>query len=114
MSQSRDLVTPCLFLAMMLFGGLWSKVDGLVTFTILTKAADENLARLHHRSPVMIDESDAAEWFSGHEDTARGLVEKSTTHVLRFYKVGLEVGKVANDHAGLIEEAVVEKEALLL
>jgi len=99
---------------MLYFGGLWSKVDGQVSFTILTKAADENLAHLHHRSPVMIDESQADAWFNGRVQEAESLVQQSTTAVLRFHKVGLDVGKVANDHDGLIEEAVPEKSGLLL
>ncbi len=96
------------------FGGLWSKADGQVTFTILTKAADDNLAPIHHRSPVMIEQDVVQDWFSGDEDTARDLIGQSTTQVLRFHKVGLDVGKVANDHEGLIAEAVPQKESLLL
>lgn len=99
---------------MLYFGGLWSKVDGQVTFTILTKAADDNLSHLHHRSPVMIDEGAANDWFNGALDVAQTLIARSTTHDVRFHKVGLEVGKVANDHEGLIEEEQPQKKSLLL
>ena len=99
---------------MLYFGGLWSKVDGQVTFTILTKAADDNLSPLHHRSPVMVDEAGAKDWFNGDINAARTLIDQSTTYDLRFHKVGLEVGKVANDHEGLIEELTPQKESLLL
>lgn len=97
---------------MLYFGGLWSKVDGQVTFTILTKAADDNLSHLHHRSPVMVGENDVDNWFNGDVQAARDLVTCSTTHDLRFHKVALDVGKVANDHEGLIEEYEPQKALL--
>lgn len=99
---------------MLYFGGLWSKVDGQVTFTILTKAADENLSPIHHRSPVMIAEDAVQDWFDGGDVCVRDLIGRSTTRDLRFHKVGLEVGKVANDYDALIEEAQPEKKSLLL
>ena len=87
---------------MLLFAGLWSKVDDQVSFTILTKQADENLSHLHHRSPVMVDENKASEWFLADMNDAQALIRESTTRILQFHKVGSDVGKVANDHAGLI------------
>ena len=88
---------------MLYFAGLWSKAGADVSFTILTKQADDNLSHLHHRSPVMIDESDAPGWFGGDLEQARDLIVRSSTRVLEFHPVSADVGKVANDHEGLIE-----------
>ncbi len=87
------------------FAGLWSKIGDQVTFTILTKAADGELADIHHRAPVMISLEHAADWFSGAEEIARGLVEVSSAKALEFYPVSSDVGKVANDYLGLLDRA---------
>lgn len=96
---------------LLFFAGLWSKVEGQVSFTILTKTADDNLAHLHHRSPVMVDESSADEWFHADAGGAMDMVKRSTTRALQFHRVGVDVGKVANDHEGLIKE--VDEQQLL-
>ncbi len=88
----------------LLFAGLWSKVDGQVTFTILTKQADENLSHLHHRSPVMVDCEQAQDWFTADSAGAMEIVGGSTTRGLNFHPVSPDVGKVANDHEGLIDK----------
>lgn len=89
---------------LLLFAGLWSKVEKQVSFTILTKQADENLAHLHHRSPVMIGEEDAVEWFGGCSDVAQKLIAKSNTQNLQYWPVDKAVGNVANDHEELIKK----------
>ena len=88
---------------MLYFGGLWSKVAGRVSFTILTKQADDNLAHLHHRSPVMIDENAADDWFSRDLERVKNLIGQSNTHGLKFHPVSQDVGKISNDHEALIE-----------
>ena len=99
---------------LLLFAGLWSKVGDLVTFTILTKNADENLQHLHHRSPVMINEDAASEWFSGGHESAGALIAASRTQSLQFHAVSKDVGSVANDHEGLLEPYERAQKQLLL
>ena len=88
---------------LLFFAGLWSKVDGQVSFTILTKQADDNLSHLHHRSPVMVSENDVDRWFNDF-DAGLELIKRSTTQGLKFHRVSTAVGTVANDRADLIEE----------
>ena len=88
----------------LLFAGLWSKVENQISFTILTKQADENLAHLHHRSPVMIGEEDAVQWFTGRAALAQELIAKSNTQHLQYWPVNRVVGNIANDHEKLIEK----------
>ena len=95
----RNRQTDVLFLA-----GLWSKVEEQVSFTILTKQADDNLSHLHHRSPVMVGEEDVTAWFGGDDQTVCDVLSRSTTHDLCFHKVGKAIGNVANDHERLMDE----------
>ena len=88
---------------MLYFAGLWAKKDGQVSYTILTKAADENLSHLHHRSPVMIEEQAVSEWFAADAERARDMMLASSTDVLKFHPVAKDVGKVANDHEALMD-----------
>jgi len=94
--------------ALLLFAGLWSKVEGQVSFTILTKQADENLAHLHHRSPVMVSCEQASSWFEVDGGGAMDFIEQSTTRILDFHPVSTDVGKVANDYAALINPVDVQ------
>lgn len=91
--QSSDLV---------LMVGLWSKVENEVTFTILTKQADDPIKNLHHRMPVMIGQDDIGSWFSGDSSRAGNLIEKASACDMGFHKVGFEVGKVSNDDKSLV------------
>ena len=93
---------------LLLFAGLWLKVDEQVSFTILTKQADENLAHLHHRSPVMVVPAQASSWFEGDRQAARDIIARSTTQTLGFHPVSADVGKVANDHEDLIKEVCLK------
>ncbi len=46
------------------FAGLWNKHEDLITFTILTCAATEDLQKIHSRMPVMFAPSQCEEWMS--------------------------------------------------
>ena len=83
--------------------GLWSKVDDQVTFTILTKQADGDIAELHHRMPVMFEIDQARDWFSADEAGARDMIASASGAHYQAYKVSSAVGKVANDSADLID-----------
>lgn len=82
--------------------GLWAKMGELVTFTILTKAAVEPIDQIHHRMPVMFDAGQAAAWFSAAPGKALAMMRDETVADIVLYPVGFEVGKVANDSAGLM------------
>ena len=84
--------------------GLWSKVDGQVSFTILTKDADGDIAKCHHRMPVMLEAGQTGDWFSADVDEAHAMIEKATGLSCEFYPVSSDVGKVSNDHADLVEK----------
>lgn len=87
--------------------GLWSKVDGQVSFTVLTKPADGGIASLHHRMPVMFEIGQAEEWFSSDVSGAQEMVRMASGANYEAYKVSSAVGKVANDSPSLIERIAV-------
>lgn len=93
--QHKDAPIVCM-------AGLWSKVDEQVSFTVLTKPADGDILRLHHRMPVMFDREEANDWFSASIDEARNMIATARGSQCDAYKVSNDVGKVANDSADLI------------
>ena len=98
------------------FAGFWAKKDDLVTFTVLTKDADAAIADIHHRMPVMFTPDQARDWFAADERDAVAMIKAASGRDMAFYPVGRDVGKVANDHDGLLKEVAIpaSPSALLL
>ncbi len=84
------------------FAGLWAKTGDIVTFTILTKDADNPVAGLHHRTPVILYPGQAAEWFAADEAEALRLIAAARSDELDFYPVGKAVNDVRNDSENMI------------
>jgi len=82
--------------------GIWSKVGGQVSFSVLTKPANGAIKDLHHRMPVMFNGERAEEWFSADIKGAVSMIAEASGVQCRAHKVAPDVGKVANDHADLI------------
>lgn len=89
------------------FAGLWAKKDDLVTFTVLTKDADGEIAGIHHRMPVMLAPAQAQGWFAADERGAFDMIRRASGRDMAFRPVGRDVGKVANDHEGLLREVPI-------
>jgi len=83
--------------------GLWSKVDGQVSFTVLTKPADGDISNYHHRMPVMIERDQVGHWFEADLGNATEMIGAASGEQCSAHKVRSDVGKVANDYAALIE-----------
>lgn len=88
--------------------GLWDRayVEGepMDSFTILTKAASDEMAELHHRMPVIPSQSEAAHWIRSSPDERHEIIEAANADQLYFWKVGSAVGNVRNQGEDLIEE----------
>lgn len=54
------------------FAGLASRWDGLLTCTILTRAANDTTADLHPRMPAILDPEERDAWLSGSDDLLIG------------------------------------------
>jgi len=91
------------------FAGLWEawsskdKSESLQTATILTTEANEFMATLHDRMPVILVPETADRWLSGDNDL---IAEASTiAPALQAWPVGRRVNNARNEGADLIEPA---------
>jgi len=96
------------------FAGLWELWEGtgegsaLETFTILTTDANEAIAHIHHRMPVMLFEKDAfATWMEAEPKEAGQLMLPCDPGLIEAYPVDRRVGNVRNDDPGLAEPVEV-------
>ncbi len=101
------------------FAGLWESwrlPDGgergtdaeVLTFTILTTAANEAMKDIHDRMPVILAREDFAPWLDpGREDPAglAALLRPCPSARLRFTRIGTRVNSPRNDDPGCIEPA---------
>lgn len=87
------------------FAGLWSHArlpdfEG-VTFTLLTAAPEPQIAHIHNRMPVILDEAGYDGWLSGEDNIAS--MRRIAGERLRHHAVGQAVGAVRNEGAELIK-----------
>lgn len=93
-----------------LFAGLWDRwrdddaAEPLDTFTIITTRANEQLATLHDRMPVVLEPEDAEPWLDV-EDPGRGrsLLRPAAPGVLAMHPVGTRVNKPEHDDPEILE-----------
>ncbi len=89
------------------FAGLWEfwndreTGESLQTSTIITTEANEFLAAIHHRMPVVLDPAAAKRWLSG--DGALLADAKANPPRFRAWPVSRRVNSAANQGAELIE-----------
>ena len=93
------------------FAGLWERwrdsasQEIVRSCTIITCAANEALAPLHERMPVILDRADWPRWLG--EDQAKRpdllkLLRSFPAERMRAYRIGQRVNNVRNDDAALI------------
>ena len=82
--------------------GLWepwrdpSSGETIRSFTIITTAANEALAPIHHRMPVIIAPQDYGAWLSGAPDTVKALMRPCPSDWLKSWRVTPRVNKVGD------------------
>ncbi|WP_158058241.1 SOS response-associated peptidase [Halorussus halophilus] len=98
------------------FAGLWETWDGgddhpngenghRETVTIITTDANETVADVHDRMPVILDREDEQMWLSAtDEKQLQGVLDPYPADELRAYPVSKRVNNPANDSADVIEE----------
>jgi putative SOS response-associated peptidase YedK len=96
----------------MAFAGLWAswrdrERDGerLLTCTIVTTAASGPMARLHDRTPVMLQPDAWSDWLDRDADpaTLRHLLVAPDPELVTWHRVGQQVNSVRNNHPGLVD-----------
>ena len=86
-------------------------------FVIMTGAAEGHLEKLHHRTPLVLPQGCWRDWLCGDVAAARGCLIPPRSTFFTAHGVSNDVGKVANDHEGLVRPidpiAGAEQTALL-
>ena len=106
------------------FAGLWDDPSDVAgadpgRFTILTTRACPSVAPLHDRMPIALPHVLWRRWLDAEQDAEDAVALLHTDEVAAFADwsarpVGRAVNRVANDHAGLLEEADLEPQNLSL
>lgn len=92
----------------MVYAGLWeSRDDGaggeLLTYCVITRDADQTMATIHDRMPLVLPPDVARDWLHGSPDNAMEIALGVPSASLEFYPVGRAVGNVRNSGPQLLE-----------
>jgi putative SOS response-associated peptidase YedK len=92
--------------SLLAFAGLWDKwkqPDGtdLISYTIITTAPNQFVARFHDRMPVILDERDYGRWLEG-SDNPQDLLKACHNEALYNYPVSRLVNSVGNNDPSLV------------
>lgn len=89
------------------FAGLWESWtapegaenagETIETYTIVTTDANEKLAPIHHRMPVIVDPADFDRWLTGDPVDAANVIRAFPPDDMAFYRVSTHVNNVRND-----------------
>jgi putative SOS response-associated peptidase YedK len=84
--------------------------EWLETFTIITTDANQVVAPLHNRMPVIIERKDYARWLGGDDSSQPplDLLRPFPAEKMTAWKVNKSVGNVRNDAADLLETPAEE------
>lgn len=94
----------------------WPGKDGaepVESYTIITTGANELIARLHDRMPVILAEKDHAAWLDPKNektDLLQPLLKPYPSDEMRAYPVSTRVNNIQNDGPELIEPVVQEND----
>ena len=92
----------------MLFAGLYEPRGGTDTFTIITTDANEFMARLHDRMPVILEPEEAQRWIDQGDPS---LLKPAADGVLTAHPVSARVNSPENDDELLIQRVEPEPPA---
>jgi putative SOS response-associated peptidase YedK len=92
---------------LLFFAGIWERWtsnhgEPLLSFSILTTAAEGDLASLHHRRPVILPAEIAPAWLMPDHHPASDVLARAAVPALRWYAVAPEVGNAKANGAHLI------------
>ena len=75
-----------------LFAGIYNEYQGVNGCAIITKEANENLGKVHHRMPILLENNEARNWLQGEDVYASNLSEK-----IEYYPVSMFVNSPRNN-----------------
>jgi putative SOS response-associated peptidase YedK len=89
------------------FAGLWefwtvpegadNAGETIETYTIVTTDANDRLAPIHRRMPVIVDPADFDRWLTGDPAEAANVIRAFPPDDMAFYRVSTRVNNVRND-----------------
>lgn len=89
------------------FAGIWQDwvagEQSARTCAIVTCKANSAMSSVHHRMPVVLEQSDWAKWLGEEGHGAAPLMRPASEDVLQFHRVGREVNSNRTQGPGLIE-----------
>jgi putative SOS response-associated peptidase YedK len=85
--------------ALFAFAGLWEQWNELQTCAIITTEANEKMAAVHARMPVIVSPAEYSAWIAGEE----GLLRPCPASAIDIRRVSRAVNNARNENAGLIE-----------
>lgn len=90
--------------APMAMGGLFRREGDAVRAVVVTRAAEGALGGIHHRAPLLVDGPDMDLWLdpASPRPAVEALVGPADGEGLEFHPVSPAVGKVSEDHEGLV------------
>lgn len=103
--------------AVFAFAGVWEAWEGeedrVETVTILTTDANEVVAPIHDRMPVMLERGEEAAWLDADSAGERSsILDPYPVEGLRAYEVSRAVNDPGNDSAAVIEAVAGEQSGL--
>jgi putative SOS response-associated peptidase YedK len=92
----------------MFFAGIWEcwqpeEGDPLLSYSILTGPAEETLAGLHDRQPIILPSEVFADWLDGSREQAGEILHAAPLLLLAFHPVSRAVGNTRNNGPQLVE-----------
>lgn len=101
-------------------GGVWDTwcPDGgggaVPTFAIVTTGANREMASVHHRMPLVLEESDWPLWLGEAEGNRAALLRSASDGVLRIWPVSRKVNSPANNTADLLAPVTAPEQRALI
>lgn len=98
----------------------WPGKDGsepIESYTIITTDANEMMAKLHDRMPVILHERDYDAWLdpkNENTEALKALLKPYSAEEMRAYPISTRVNNVKNDDESLIQELAHERDGLQL
>lgn len=101
-------------------GGVWESRhpgDGgrpVLTFAIVTTPANREMASVHHRMPLVLEESDWPLWLGETDGNPAALLRPANDGVLRLWPVSLKVNSPANNTPELVAPVTAPEQRALI
>lgn len=94
------------------FAGLWERWNDIDSCTIVTTDANEVMAPVHHRMPVILGLNDYARWLDPHVPAPDDLLAPCPAHEITRYPVSTYVNNVRNQGPQCIERVELQSNVL--